>query len=130
MGYALYGHELSDTRSPSQMSRGMFIDRNKYFIGKEAVMYDLEIPEYLLVGLKFSSKRAAREHDAVFSGDTEIGEVSSGSLAPSLGVAVAMAYVKPDDAKVGNLLDVEIRGKRYPAEVVELPFYKEGTARS
>ena len=129
MGYALYGHELSDNRTPAQMSRGMFIDRNKDFIGKDAVMHDLEIPEYLLVGLKFSSKRAAREHDVVYSDDAEIGEVSSGSLAPSLGVAVAMAYVKSDFSKVGNLLDVEIRGKRFPAEVVELPFYKKGTAR-
>ncbi|MDF7798345.1 glycine cleavage system aminomethyltransferase GcvT [Pontiellaceae bacterium B1224] len=130
MGYALYGHELSDMRTPAQMSRGMFIDRNKDFIGREAVMHDLEIPEHLLVGLKFNSKRAAREHDKVFSGETEIGEVTSGSLAPSLGLAVAMAYVKSDAAKVGNILDVEIRGKRFPAEVVELPFYKEGTARS
>ncbi|MDF7823518.1 glycine cleavage system aminomethyltransferase GcvT [Pontiellaceae bacterium B12227] len=130
MGYALYGHELSASRTPAEMTRGMFIDRNKDFIGKDPVMHDLEIPQNLLVGLKFSSKRAAREHDKVFSGDQEVGEVTSGSLAPSLGVAVAMAYVKSDVSKVGNTLEVEIRGKRFPAEIVELPFYKNGTARS
>ncbi len=130
MGYPLYGHELSDSRSPAAMSRGMFIDRNKEFIGKEHVMHDLEIPEVLLVGLKFSSKRAAREHDKVYSGDIEVGEVTSGSLAPSLGVAVAMAYVKADLSQLGGILDVEIRGKRFPAEIVDLPFYKNGTARS
>ncbi len=129
MGYALYGHELSEERSPAEMSRGMFIDRSKDFIGKERVMQDLEIPQNLLVGLKFASRRAAREGDKVFFADREIGAVTSGSLAPSLGTAVAMAYVKSDFASLGNTLDVEIRGKRFPAEIVELPFYKEGTAR-
>ncbi|QBG47287.1 glycine cleavage system aminomethyltransferase GcvT [Verrucomicrobia bacterium S94] len=129
MGYALYGHELTESRSPVEMSRGMFIDRSKNFIGKKRVMQDLEIPRNLLVGLKFSSKRAAREGNSVFSGDREIGIVTSGSLAPSLGRAVAMAYVKPEYSEVGKILDVEIRGRRFPAEVVELPFYKEGTAR-
>jgi aminomethyltransferase len=130
MGYPLYGHELNDVRSPSAMSRGMFIDRNKDFIGKARVVADLEIPEQLLAGLRFDSKRAAREHDKVYSGDAEIGEITSGSLAPSLGTAVAMAYVKSDFAKVGNALDVEIRGKRFPAEIVDLPFYQNGTARN
>ncbi|MEI6890703.1 MAG: glycine cleavage system aminomethyltransferase GcvT [Pontiella sp.] len=129
MGYALYGHELSDARTPAEMSRGMFIDCNKEFIGKEAVMHELEIPKNLLIGLKFDSKRAAREHDKVFSGEAEVGEVTSGSLAPSLGVAVAMAYVKSEGVTVGKMLEVEIRGKRFSAEIVELPFYKEGTAR-
>ncbi|MDF7805952.1 glycine cleavage system aminomethyltransferase GcvT [Pontiellaceae bacterium B12219] len=129
MGYPLYGHELTDVRSPAAYSRGLFIDRNKEFIGKKQVMNDLEIPDVLLVGLKFSSKRAARAHDKIFAGDIEIGEITSGSLAPSLGVAVAMAYVKADFSKVGNMLDVEIRGKRFPAEIVDLPFYKNGTAR-
>jgi aminomethyltransferase len=129
MGYPLYGHELSRDRSPAEMSRGMFIDRSKEFIGKERVMHDLEIPNQLLVGLKFGSKRAAREHDKVYSDGIEIGVVTSGSLAPSLGVAVAMAYVKADFSEVGKSLEVEIRGKRFAAEVVELPFYKNGTAR-
>lgn len=130
MGYALYGHELNDRRTPAEMSRGMFIDRNKEFIGKERVMQDLEIPQQLLVGLQFSSKRAAREGDRVFCGDQEIGVVTSGSLAPSLGFAVAMAYVKSDFSHVGKTLEVEIRNKRFPAEIVDLPFYKEGTARN
>ena len=129
MGYALYGHELNDERSPAEMTRGMFIDRNKEFIGKDRVMQDLEIPQNLLVGLRFESKRAAREGDKVFSGNEEVGVVTSGSLAPSLGVAVAMAYVKSDRAGIGNTLEVEIRNKRFPAGIVELPFYKEGTAR-
>jgi len=129
MGYPLYGHELSPDRSPVAVSRGAFIDMDKEFTGKEIVAADLDEPEVLLVGLEFSSKRAARTHDKVYYDMIEIGEVTSGSMAPSLGVAVAMALIEPDFADYGRVLDVEIRGKRFPAEVVDLPFYKKGTAR-
>ena len=129
MGYPLYGHELTADRSPVAVSRGAFIDMKKTFIGKENVAADLDEPEMLLAGLQFSSKRAARTHDKIYYETIEIGEVTSGSLAPSLGVAVAMALVEPEFADYGRVLDVEIRGKRFPAEVVELPFYKKGTAR-
>lgn len=129
MGYSLYGHELSEADSPVSTSRGMFIHVEKDFIGKAPVVAALENPERYLVGLKFSSKRAAREHDKVWREGEEVGEVSSGSVAPSLGVAVAMAFVKPELAEVGQTLEVEIRGKLFPAEVVELPFYRQGTAR-
>ncbi len=129
MGYPLYGHELSEDRTPVATSRGMFINLKKEFIGKENVAADLDAPEMLLVGLRFASKRAAREHDKIYFNDIEIGEVTSGSVAPSLGVAVAMAFVEPNFAELGRTLDVQIRNKRFSAEVVGLPFYKEGTAR-
>ncbi|MEN8255554.1 MAG: glycine cleavage system aminomethyltransferase GcvT [Verrucomicrobiota bacterium] len=129
MGYPLYGHELSKSRTPVATSRGAFIDMQKDFIGKENVAAALDDPEELLVGLKFGSKRAAREHDKVYYENIEIGEVTSGSVAPSLDVAVAMAFVEPGFAEVGRELQVEIRGRKFPAEVVDLPFYKEGTAR-
>ncbi|MBN2684752.1 MAG: glycine cleavage system aminomethyltransferase GcvT [Pontiellaceae bacterium] len=129
MGYSLYGHELSEADTPVSTSRGMFINCEKEFIGKAPVVTALENPERYLVGLKFGSKRAAREHDKVWYAGEEVGQVSSGSLAPSLGVAVAMAFVKPELAEVGQTLEVEIRGKLFPSEVVALPFYKEGSAR-
>ncbi|MBN2163473.1 MAG: glycine cleavage system aminomethyltransferase GcvT [Pontiellaceae bacterium] len=129
MGYSLYGHELSEMRSPALTSRGMFIDLKKDFVGKDRIVADLDAPDVLLVGLKLTSKRAAREHDKVFLAGHEIGAVCSGSLAPSLGVAVSMAFVKPECALVGTMLDVEIRGKQFPAEVVSLPFYTDGSAR-
>ncbi len=129
MGYPLYGHELSESRTPVATAHGAFIDMRKDFIGKENVQADLDDPEELLIGLKFSSKRAAREHDKVYYEGIEIGEVTSGSVAPSLGVAVAMAFIEPEFADPGRELQVEIRGKLFSATVVELPFYKEGTAR-
>ncbi len=129
MGYPLYGHELSESRTPVATSHGMFIHMDKDFIGKENVAADLSDPGERLVGLKFASKRAAREHDKIYYEDIEVGEVTSGSVAPSLGVAVAMAFVEHEFSEEGRSLHVEIRGKRFSAEVVSLPFYKEGTAR-
>ena len=149
MGYSLYGHELSSDKTPAGVSRGMFIKKDVDFIGREAVMRDLDTPAELLVALEFENKRAARAHDKVFlplqksllSGNTEStfgipqvqglekGTVTSGSLSPSLGKAVALALVQADAAEPGTVLQVEIRGKQFPASVVELPFYNNGTAR-
>jgi aminomethyltransferase len=130
MGYSLYGHELSEERTPVGTARGLFMDLSKTFIGKDAVLAELEHPSAYLVGLKFDSKRAAREHDHVFYDGRLVGEVTSGSVAPSLGVAVAMAFVRPEVSAVGTRLQVAIRGKHFSAEVVKLPFYVDGTARS
>ncbi len=130
VGYPLNGHEFSEDATPAAVSRGQFIDLGKEFIGRAAVQRDLENgPEHLLVGLRLAGKRAARAGDAVRLGDASIGTVSSGSLAPSLGCAVAMAFVARGHAQPGTALAVESRGALLPAEVVEMPFYREGTAR-
>jgi aminomethyltransferase len=129
MGYPLYGHELMESQTPFCTSRGAFINMKKTFIGKHAIEADQADPKTLLVGLKFDSKRAAREHDKICHECVEIGEVTSGSLAPSLGVAVAMAFVQPEFAIPNQILHVDIRGRHYPATVVDLPFYTSGTAR-
>lgn len=129
MGYSLYGHELSLDQTPVATSRGMFIRKEGGFIGEAAVRRDVANPPEFLVALEFDSKRAARAHDKVFCQSAEIGAVTSGSVSPSLGKAVALAFVKAAHAAIGSILDVEIRGKLFPAKVVELPFYKNGTAR-
>jgi len=131
MGYSLYGHELSRDTTPSGVSRGMFIKKDIDFIGREAVFQTLENPTELMVALEFENKRAARAGDNVFQPleKSETGVITSGSLSPSLGKAVALALVKPDSAEIGTVLEVEIRGKRFPATVADLPFYKNGTAR-
>lgn len=129
MGYPLYGHELMESRTPFSTARGAFINMHKPFVGKDAVAADQADPTAFLVGLTFDSKRAAREQDKIYDEGVEIGEVTSGSVAPSLGVAVAMAFVQPEFASPGRVLHVDIRGRHYPATVVDLPFYTAGTAR-
>ncbi len=131
VGYPLYGHELDKTRTPVAAARGQFMDLPKEFIGRAACARDVEqgCPRYL-AGLQLESKRAARAHDQVFAGDRGIGEVTSGSLAPSLGYAVALAYLDAAACGPGTKVEIAVQGgKRLPATVVALPFYRQGTAR-
>lgn len=130
VGYPLYGHELGLDRTPVAASRGQFMDTTKDFIGRAAVLRDLEksVPRYL-VGLRLETKRAARSQDKIMQGDRVVGEVTSGSIAPTLGYAVAMAYVDAGLDKPGQALEIDVHGKRLAATVVDLPFYTKGSVR-
>jgi aminomethyltransferase len=130
VGYPLYGHELSDQQTPVPAFGKNFVDTSKDFIGRSGVMIDLEkgTPR-VLTGLTLSSKRAARADDTVWAGDQKVGVVTSGSLAPSLGYAVAMAYVDRAVVEAGAPVEIEVKGGRLAATIIPLPFYKNGTAR-
>ena len=129
MGYPLYGHELSEAYSPVGTAGSSFIDLTKTFIGKERVERDLATLPDQMIALKFDTKKAAREGDQIFCNDQLVGEITSGSLSPSLQVAIAMGRVKGEEIKLGQIIEVAIRNKRIEAEVVRLPFYTDGTAR-
>ena len=81
-------------------------------------------PARRLVGLIVRGRGIARHGYPVWSADRRTGVVTSGTQSPTLGVPIAMAYVAPDDAEPGTIVDVEIREQRVPAEVVALPFYR------
>lgn len=130
MGYPLYGHELTRDRTPAGAAGGVFIDPSKPFIGRAAVARELDNgPGQRLIGLKLDGRRAARAGDRVLAGERPCGTVTSGSLAPSLGVAVAMAWVDRAESGAGTTLSVDVRGRALPAVVTPLPFYTAGTAR-
>ncbi len=80
-------------------------------------------PARWLVGLVVRGRGIARHGHRVLAGDRPSGAVTSGTMSPTLGVPIAMAYVAPGDAAPGTMLDVEIRNARTPAEVGPLPFY-------
>jgi aminomethyltransferase len=130
VGYPLYGHELTEGQSPVAAFGKNFVDLNKDFIGRSGVARDLELgTPRVLTGLKLSSKRAARAGDEVKQGHRVVGTVTSGSLAPSLGYAVAMAYVERAVVEARTPVEVASRGASLAAETTPLPFYREGTAR-
>ncbi len=70
-------------------------------------------------------KGIARDHYPVLIDGRRVGEVTSGSFAPSIDKAVGMAYLPAESAQVGQLIEVVIRGKAAKAEVVKTPFYKK-----
>ena len=78
-----------------------------------------------LVGLLVEGKRIARQHRAVYAGETKIGEVTSGTLSPTLGTSIAMALVDAAHARQGTALRIDLGKARVNAAVVKLPFYKQ-----
>jgi len=94
-------------------------------VGRDALARIAEAgPARRLVGLMMTGRGIARHGYPVHAGDRLTGTITSGTLSPSLGRAIAMAYVAPGDAEPGTILEVEIRAARVAAEVVPLPFYR------
>ncbi len=125
-GMPLYGHELGLKTAPVQAGLGRVVALSKEgdFVGRAAVERGVSADAPVLVGLVGKGKRAARAYYEIFSGDTRVGVVTSGALSPTLAYPVAMAYVHPSVSAVGTVVDVDIRGTRFPYIVTELPFYR------
>ncbi len=124
----LYGHEISDTINVWEAGLDRFCKMDKpEFVGRDALeSARAEGLKRTLVGLEMIERGIARDGYKVLS-DTgsEIGYVTSGSYAPYLKKNIALAYVPPDYAAIGNSIRVEIRGQGVQAQVVPTPFYKK-----
>jgi aminomethyltransferase len=123
----LYGHELTEEIDPFQARLGWAVKMDKGdFLGREALARRKHDPTLRQrVGLELAGKRIAREGAAVLAQGKEVGRVTSGTFAPTLGKTIAMAYVDPACTRPGSACAVDIRGKAEPARVVRLPFYKK-----
>ena len=125
-GMPLYGNELDRETTPFDAGLGRVVKLGKEggFVGLDALAKAAEAgPRKRLVGLMVRGRGIARHGHPVWAGDRRTGTVTSGTMSPTLGVPIAMAYVAPGDALPGTMLDVEIRDARAAAEVVPLPFY-------
>lgn len=124
-GMPLYGNELGIDILPAMANLGPVVSfkKEENFVGRAALENAAET-DRVLVGLKGLGRRAGRSGYTVMSGEKIVGEVTSGLPSPTLGYPVALAYVDRDVAEVGTALDVDLRGKPQPFEVVSLPFYK------
>jgi len=121
----LYGHEMDDVISPLETGLNFAVKMNKEnFIGKEALVNRGE-PKITRVGLEVVDRGILREHQDIYAGDKKIGHTSSGTFAPYLKKAIAMALIEKDYAQEGTLMEVDVRGRRVEAKVVKLPFYKK-----
>jgi aminomethyltransferase len=130
-GMPLYGNELSLEGDPFAAGLGPVVALSKEgdFVGKAALAAKKEAGAgstsgRKLVGLKGLGRRAGRAHYPVLKDGNVVGEVTSGQPSPSLGYPVAMAYVDVEHTEPGTPLDIDLRGKAEPFEVVALPFYK------
>ena len=126
-GLPLYGHDLSPETDPVSADLGFAISKRRRaeggFPGAERVLGLLESgTETKRVGLTLEGRLPAREGALVYAGEEEVGRVTSGGFAPTLGHPIAMAYVASAHAAQGTALEIEVRGKRLPAKVAPTPF--------
>ena len=130
MGYALYGHEISDAVTPVEAKLMWITKMDKGdFIGKSAVETRKAAgAKKKLIALKLVGRGIPREHYKVFVDGEESGEITSGMHSPMAGGGVALAYVKPEHMTEGNLT-VEIRGKQIEAERTKTPFVRSNVRR-
>jgi len=129
MGMALYGNDLDDTTTPLEASLGWLVKMKKGdFVGRDALAKQKdEGVKRKLVGFTTSERSFPRHGYPVFAKGKPSGEVRSGTMSPTLGIPIGTAYVPPDSAAEGSPLEIEIRGKRIPATVQKMPFYKDGS---
>ena len=131
MCYPLNGSDLSPERNPIEAGLGFFVDLAKpNFIGRDALLKTKQIgPREKLVPFRMKDKGPPpRPHYAVFENGERIGEVTSGTLSPSLNWGVGMAYVSAAHAKIGAEIAIEIRGQRFPAIIEKKPLYKKSAS--
>src|SRR5580704_14089688 len=133
-GMPLYGNELGRDMTPfdAGLGRVVKLDKPGDFVGRAALAQRAQAaPQRQLVGLTSQSRRVPRHGYAVLWDGQPCGVVTSGAPSPTLGVPIAMAYVRPDVAVAASAsrpgtgrLAVDVRGTAEPATLVELPFYR------
>ncbi len=132
MGYALYGNDLDEGRTPLEAGLAWVTKLDKGdFVGRDALRRQKEEGvKVRLAGFKLRERGFPRHgYPVEFSGE-RTGEVTSGTMSPTLGYGVGLAYVPVEAAKPGTEIGIVIRDKAVPAEVVRPPFHTGGTVRS
>lgn len=133
-GLCLYGHDIDTTTSPVEAGLSWSIQKRRRddggFPGAGRIRRELaEGPSRVRVGLRPEGRAPAREGAEILHAGAQVGTVTSGGFAPSLGAPIAMGYVPPALAAPGTRLDLLVRGRPLAAAVVPLPFVPTRYAR-
>jgi len=131
MCYPLNGSDLASDTTPIEAGLSIFVDLQKPdFIGRAALMQQKqEGVKRRLVPFKMTgASPPPRSHYAVFKGEQKIAETTSGSLSPTLQIGIGMAYIPTEFARINEQIEIEIRGKRFPAVIEKKPLHRAGTA--
>lgn len=123
-GLPLYGQDIDENHTPAEAGYGGMLTSPADYVGKTRAA---DVREKL-IALAIPCRRSARHHDAVVFEGNEVGTVTSGSFAPSLGQAIALAYVSKEYADAENY-SVMASKTELPAVKVDRPFYTEGTVK-
>ena len=126
MGYCLYGNDINDSTSPIEAGLGWITKFTKKFTNSENLLRQKEHGTHRrLVAFVLDERGIPRQGYAIVDNQgTKIGEVTSGTMAPSLSKGIGMGYVPNDLKSIGTKIYIQIRKKLIPATIVKLPFYK------
>ncbi len=126
--YPLYGHELDDTTTPIEAGVSFFVSLDKGdFVGRSVLAEQkANGTTKKLAAFKMTEKSAPpRPHYPIWADGAQVGEAVSGTQSPSLNLGIGLGYVPPQFAKPGTKIEIEIRGKRFAAEVVAKPILRK-----
>ncbi|MBY8822769.1 glycine cleavage system aminomethyltransferase GcvT [Sphingomonas colocasiae] len=126
-GLPLYGHDLDPGVTPVGADLTFAMQKRRRteggFMGADVVLKQLaEGAPNKRVGLSVEGRLPVREGAPLYNGEAQVGVVTSGGFAPSVGAPIAMGYVSADLAVAGTALEAEVRGKRVPVAVAPMPF--------
>lgn len=131
-GLCLFGHDIDTTTSPVEAGLTWAIQKTRRlggaraggFLGAARILDELSHGvSRVRVGLRPDGRAPMREGVVLFSGQTQIGHITSGGFGPSVAAPIAMGYVAPEYAKIGTTITGELRGKHLPLTVTALPFH-------
>jgi len=125
MGYPLYGNELGESVTPLEAGLGYFVDLNKPFRGRDRLS-ELKANGLNRRNLAFqmsSKSPPPRQGYPVSTDGITIGSVTSGTQSPSLKTGIGMALIREPHDKIGNRIEIEIRGRLFPATIKRKPLY-------
>ncbi|MBF0547784.1 MAG: glycine cleavage system aminomethyltransferase GcvT [Candidatus Riflebacteria bacterium] len=127
----LYGNDIHDSTTPIEANLDWTVKFAKGPFNSSDVLKSQKEQgvKKTLVGFEMGKGPAPRHGYAIFKDGKKVGEVTSGTMAPTLQKNVGLGYVPPELKSIGSKLDVEIRGKMYPATVIPTPFYTKPGAK-
>jgi aminomethyltransferase len=125
---ALYGHELDESTTPLEAALEWTVKWKKGdFVGRQALLEQRAAgPARRLSGFEISGRGIARQGSPVLVGGAPVGAVTSGTWSPTFEKAIGLAYLEAGSSAPGREIELEVRGRKLPGRIVELPFYRRG----
>lgn len=131
VGYSLYGSDIDEVTTPLEAGLGAFVNFDKNFVGKDALLKQKESGvTKQKIAFNVSSRRSPRHHYEIFSGDKQIGSVTSGVFSPMLGCGIGIGFASSGEYPSGTPLTISHERVSMEAIVCEVPFYVSGSLRN
>ena len=131
MGYSLYGNDLDENHTTLESGLGWITKLDKdNFVGRDALIAQKDNGvARRLVGMKLEGRAFPRPGYSIVSNGEAVGQITSGTMSPSLGVGIALGYVPSEMARIDTVLQIDVRGRLADGRVQRPPFYTDSSIR-